>query len=214
MAILLAAEGVILGLAGVMPGLEEWLGPQLREQLAFLSPSLAAGPWGEFGVLQRVLGMFGAVCLIGGWAVIRRRTWGRWVAIAASVGNVPLFPFLTVLGMVGLYAFGRPFAAPAEDAAAAQAPVEEEGVPAERPAPFSHALLILGSLVLVLAFAQALREFARSWGLPADGARQVGFLWILAGQLGFLAVHELGHLAVAWALGFYFREISLARWRW
>jgi tetratricopeptide (TPR) repeat protein len=206
-ALLLAAEGVILGLTGLLPGLEDWLGPQLREQVAFLSPSLAAGPLGEFAVLQRVLGMFGALCLLGGWAVARRRPWGRWVAIAASVGNIPLFPFLTVLGLVGLYAFARPIAPVVEEPPDTAAP-DDEGIPAERPAPFSHALLILGTLVLVLAFAQALREFARSWGLPVEGEKQIGFLWILAGQFGFLVIHEVGHLLAAWALGFYFREIA------
>lgn len=206
-AFVLAAEGAILGLTGLLPGLEDWLGPQLREQVVFLSPSLAAGPLGDFVILQRVLASFGALCALGGFAVIRRRPWGRWVAIAASVGNIPLFPFLTVLGFVGLYAFARPITAVVDEKTEANPP-DENGIPAERPAPFSHALLILGTLVLVLGFSQALREFARSSGLPVDGDRQVGFLWILAGQLGFLAIHEVGHLLAAWALGFYFREIA------
>lgn len=206
-ALLLAAEGLMLGLIGLLPGIEEWVGPQLQEQVAFLSPSLAAGPLGDFSNLQRILGLFGSLCLLGGWAAARRKSWGRWVAIAASAGNIPLFPFLTVLGLVGLYVFARPIA-PVNEEPAESAASDDTGIPAERPAPFSHALLILGTLVLVLAFAQALREFARSWGLPVEGEKQVGFLWILAGQLGFLVIHEVGHLLAAWALGFYFREIG------
>ena len=58
-----------------------------------------------FGLLRKIAIGFGLLCIFGGWGASQGTAWGRYLAVAASVGNLPLIPFLTPLGIAGLFLF-------------------------------------------------------------------------------------------------------------
>ena len=199
---LLMIEGGIFLTAGLAPGVEEMLQTALRQAPEILTAEQLGEVFAIFGVLRKIAMAFGLLCIVGGWGASQRTAWGRWVAVAASVGNLPLIPFLTPLGIAGLFLFLR-----------GEPKTEDEGkqkpVAADKPEPISHVLVMIASLALVVYLSHGIRKFAVAQGLPVDSGGGVDLIWILAGQLVFTLFHEIGHLVAARAVGFQFHEINV-----
>ncbi len=188
--------------AGLAPGVEEMLRSALSGHPEILTAEKLAELFATFALLRKIAIAFGLLCMVGGWGASQKTAWGRWMAVAASVGNLPLIPFLTPLGIAGLFLFlpGEP----KEDGAGQADPAA-----AETPEPVLHVLVMIVSLALVVYLSYGIRKFAVTLGLPMGDAGGVGLLWILAGQLVFTLLHEIGHLAAARVVGFQFHEINI-----
>jgi len=192
-------EGGMFLSAGLAPGVEE----MLQSALSQIPDVLTAEQLGEimaiFGILRKIAIGFGLLCIFGGWGASQRTAWGRWVAAAASAGNLLV---LAPLGIAGLILF-LPGDPKTEDKA------KPKPAAAEKPAPVSHVLVMIASLALVVYLSHGIRKFAAAQGLPVDSGGSVDLMWILAGQLVFTLFHEIGHLVAAWAVGFQFHEINV-----
>lgn len=196
-------EGGLFLSAGLAPGVEEMVQSALGQYPDLLPADKLGELTGFFAILQRLAIAFGALCLAGGWGVEKHKSWGRWPALAATSFNLALFPIFTPLGVAGLLAFLRkPSAVQAEEK-------EAPPVATERPEPASHLLVLVASMAIVVYLSHELRHFALSRGLPAQAAGRLGLLWILLGQVLFTLIHELGHLAAAWSMGFRFQEVAV-----
>lgn len=60
------------------------------------------------GGLLVVLGLPG---IIAGYGLLKRRSWGRWLAIIVGILNLPNFPIGTIVGVYTLYVLLQPEAA-------------------------------------------------------------------------------------------------------
>lgn len=201
-ATLLMIEGGMFLAAGMTPGMQEMVQTVFSQHPDLLPPEKLGEVIGVFAILQRIAMAFGLLCFAGGWGAQQKRKWGRWVALVASTLNLPMLPFLTPLGIAGLIAFFKSEEQQREGEAAVAGS-------RDRPEPVSHVLVMLASLALVVNFSYLIRGFAAQQGLPVDPNSRLALGWILAGQLLFTLVHELGHLLAAWGVGFQFREINV-----
>jgi len=199
---LLMIEGGIFLSAGMAPGVKEFLQSTLSGYPDLIPPEQLGELMALFGWLQRIAIGFGLLCVVGGWGAMQRSAWGRWTALAASIGNLAL---ILPLGIAGLVVF-----VPGEPKQASESGEKKSPqTAAERPQPVSHVLVMIASLGLVVYLSHWIRKFAVAQGLPADPAEELGLAWILVGQLVFTLFHEIGHLVAAWAVGFRFHEISV-----
>jgi tetratricopeptide (TPR) repeat protein len=162
--------------------------------------------WSAF-VSYYLIALF-LVCFVTGWGLIQGRRWSRWAGIAASIGLLPIFPWFTAAGVVGLCVllFNPPQTHDAgHDFTRLRA----------RPSPWTW-LVSLVTTSLWIAACGRLTLYARSLGLPA--ANLGGSFWpiLLIGGFTVICVHECGHALAAWAVGFRFRSICvgpLVTWR-
>lgn len=198
-------EGGIFLSAGLAPGIADVVRQAFIQHPELLSAARLEELLAAFALLQRIAMAFGLLCICGGWGAMQGTRWGKRVAIVASVLNLPLIPLFTPIGIAGLIVFSR-------TETTGQPATESDKQPAaiaERPEPVSHVLVIVASLALVVYFSHLIRQFAVAQGLPANVSGRLGLQWIIAGQLVFTLLHELGHLLAAWATGFQFHQINV-----
>jgi tetratricopeptide (TPR) repeat protein len=142
----------------------------------------------------------GCLCLITAWGLKRDRRWTRLSGMIASLFLIAGFPWLTPFGI-----FCFVILASRQPVVAKKKTAQEFWDPGRQ----SLLLLVLaaaGYLPLMMAWAGLLnlaglttRDFLRVPIVP---------LLILARWL-YLPIHEFGHAAAAWIVGFHLREIAI-----
>jgi tetratricopeptide (TPR) repeat protein len=192
-------EGGIFVSAGLAPGVEEIIQSVLSQHPELLPPDKLGELIAFFAWLQRLAIGFGLLCVFGGWGASQRKRWGRWAALAASVGNLLLFLPLGIAGLIVLLK-----SEPKSEEDDKRAPAASG-----KPEPVSHVFVMIASLAIVVYASHAIRKFAAAQGLPVDNEERLDLVWILVGQLVFTLFHEIGHLIAAWAVGFQFHEINV-----
>lgn len=192
-------EGGMFLSAGLAPGVQEMVQSTLNRYPELIPADKASDIIAFFIWLQRLAIGFGLLCVFGGWGASQRTRWGRWTAVAASVGNLLLF---LPMGIAGLIVLLKP---------EPNSEKEEKSAPSAsgKPEPVSHVFVMIASLAIVVYLSHAIRKFAASQGLPVHNEERLDLVWILAGQLVFTLFHEIGHLVAAWAVGFQFHEINV-----
>jgi tetratricopeptide (TPR) repeat protein len=198
-AALLMVEGGLFIVAGLAPGMESTAQAYLSRRPDIISPNSLGEIVGIFPTLQRMMAMMGIICFAGGWGTLAHKTWARWVAILASALNLPLVPVFAPLGIIGFVAFAK------EDPALGVGGASKS----EKPMPISHLLVLLASLVMVFHLLGPMRRLAAAQGFSMSAEPSVTLQWILVGVFLATLLHETGHLVMAWAVGFQFREMKL-----
>lgn len=145
--------------------------------------------------------LVGGLCQAAAWGIKRRRGWARGAGFAACIGLLPGFPWLTLLGSVGLIAVA---ALPRGE----QAQKEDTPRLRHRETFLDWIVGIITGVLLVLGMGFLFR-YAHSLGLPNIAMR--GGFWVLltAGELLVVTVHEFGHAVAAWAVHFRFKVINI-----
>lgn len=152
-------------------------------------------------VLSSML-LVGALCLVTAWGMKRNRSWARGTGIAACLGLLCGFPWLTLAGAIGLCAV---FLTP-------RPTVEIAVEDTSRLRPHESLLdWIIGAStgVLLLAGVRWLIHYARILGLPHVRLGKEFWLVLILGELLVITVHEFGHALAAWAVHFRFKVINV-----
>lgn len=146
--------------------------------------------------MQKVMTVLGLVFAFAGFGAFRGHGWGRWAAIGGSIVNLLIF---LPLGVAGIYANIKPL------------PVDPDQADRDalHPEPTSHIIIFVASILMMLYLRSFLTDFARGLGLPVNPGDSLPVEWLIAGQLGFTLFHELGHLILAWAVGFRFQAMNV-----
>lgn len=193
--VILWAEGLLLLLgftqliAGMIGSPGEVLAQKLRHPL--------------LGGLLLLLGALGPVCLIAAWALSARKPWAWKAGLAASILNILFIPVGTVIGALGLVAFlshtgRRLFEAK---------PERTSSTPIPRASPV-FVTISVAALGLTYWLGWTLIDSGRQAGVPTLPL-WANLLAIPACVFAATAIHELGHLAAGWAVGFRFALISI-----
>ena len=146
--------------------------------------------------MQKVMTVLGLVFAFAGFGAFRGHGWGRWAAIGGSIVNLLIF---LPLGIAGIYANIKPLPADPDKA-------ERDAL---HPEPVSHIIIFVASILVMLYLRSYLTDFARGLGLPVNPGDSLPIEWLIAGQLGFTLFHELGHLVLAWGVGFRFQAMNV-----
>jgi len=142
----------------------------------------------------------GCLCLITAWGMKRDRRWTRLTGMIASVFLIAGFPWLTPFGVLCFVILA------ARQPVAAKKEAEQEFWDPNRQSLLLLVLAAAGYVPLILAWALLLnlaglttRDYPRVPIVP---------LLMLARWL-YLPIHEFGHAAAAWIVGFHVREIAI-----
>jgi tetratricopeptide (TPR) repeat protein len=146
--------------------------------------------------------VIGALCQATAWGLRRNRSWARKTGIAACAGLLLGFPWLTLLGAIGLFCL---WSLP-------QVKETTTGDPTllRRRDSFAFSWILgLLSGVLWLGGMTWLFHFAHTLGSPSSRMGREFWLIVAGGQLLVTTVHEFGHAAAAWAVHFKFKAINI-----
>jgi len=155
-----------------------------------------------------VLLVVGGLCQAAAWGFKRERRWARGVGIAACIGLLPGFPWLTLIGTVGLIAV---VSLPRD-----LQTVEEDTSRLRRRDSFLDWIVGVITGILMVFGMGFLFRYAHSLGLPNIPVRGAFWIMLTAGELLVVTVHEFGHAFAAWAVHFRFKVINvgpLTVWR-
>jgi tetratricopeptide (TPR) repeat protein len=195
-------------------GLLLLFGAGTAERLLLHSSHLAAAFFpNDVRAQVRFLGVFGlativaaGLCLITAWGMKDGRRWSRWTGICASTLLLPLFPWVSLAGIAGLWVL------------IAKWPGMEAGKKPAKPAVQSKDYwnvsrksfpqqFVAGLLGAVGFFAlRFVAAYAHKLGM---NAWQPGMICLPVLLLVDVTVHEMGHVTVAWALYQKLRAINI-----
>jgi tetratricopeptide (TPR) repeat protein len=145
-------------------------------------------------------------CLLTARGLRLSRNWARWTGMVASMLLLPLFPLLTAAGAAGVWylAINWPAIAP-KKTDGKPAPITNDYWTAKRKSLAQKILAgVVGTVALIsmgLVAAYARIRGMHSWN---PGIFCLPFLLLID-----ITVHELGHVAVAWALHNRLRTINI-----
>jgi hypothetical protein len=149
------------------------------------------------------------LCAITSWGLTRRRHWSRATALAVCAMLLPCFPWLTPVGALGLCCIlGLPLGLESREERQGRKAGDFWAAKSERD--FFPQLVLTTVSVQAALFAPVwLDPLAKRWGL-ADWSPGIVFpLYLMAGQLLQVIVHESGHTLMAWAFDYEFKEICV-----
>jgi tetratricopeptide (TPR) repeat protein len=144
----------------------------------------------------------GGLCWITAWGLKHQLGWARWTGIAASAGLVPIFPWMTIPGFVGLAILA------ADPPKLERATEDRSRLRRTGESPFQFITSLLAGAMLIASLGW-LASYARQLHLPDLAAGKQFFAILVGGQLVVVAIHEFGHAIVAWAVGFRFKSICI-----
>lgn len=151
--------------------------------------------------LSLCLLVVGGLCQAAAWGLKRQRSWARGAGIAACLGLLPGFPWLTLLGAVGLIAV---VSLPRDDRT-----VKEDNSRLRHRETFLDWIVGVITGVLLIVGIGFLFRYAHSLGLPSTQTRAGFWVLLTAGELLVVTVHEFGHALAAWAVHFRFKVINI-----
>ena len=143
----------------------------------------------------------GGLCQATAWGFKRQRPWARNVGIAACIGLLPGFPWLTLIGAIGLIAV---VSQPRDE----RTVKEDTSLLRHRESFFDWIIGVATGVLLVVGLAFLFR-YAHSLGLPSTPTRSSFWVLLTIGELFVVTVHEFGHALAAWAVRFRFKVINI-----
>jgi tetratricopeptide (TPR) repeat protein len=154
------------------------------------------------GVSYMLLIPSGLACLATAWGLKRNYKWSRWTGIAACCFLLAGFPWLTLLGAIGLYVL---IAKPLEFASPTHSDPWND-----RKRSITQQILIGVAGIATIVGIGAISRQANLMGLPewTEGAS----FWIpliLLLELVHVALHEAGHALLTWAQHDRIQEIAV-----
>jgi Zn-dependent protease len=154
------------------------------------------------------------LCFAANSGLRRNKPWGRWAGMAACIISLPFFPFMTILGALGLYflsTLSKPAPSPVDsafDIDPATARRCKDYWVSQRGASLPPLIVVVVSIAALVSY-----SFWQQWAIRAGMASGAwGLLvwfWFPVFLLFNVVVHELGHSIVAWALYYSVRVICL-----
>lgn len=150
----------------------------------------------------------GALCLVTSWGMKRGRRWSRASGLCACALLLPGVPLLTLLALVGMYVLLARWKTlrPAEQPTAIK-PSKDYWVRKKKSPAQGIAVTVCAALGWI-AFAKV-RAHAEALGLPAWHPGWLGVVYFFVVRLAMVAIHELGHAVMTWALFGRCRVISI-----
>ena len=143
----------------------------------------------------------GGLCQAAAWGFKRQRSWARGAGIAACVGLLPGFPWLTLIGAIGLIAV---VSLPNDERT-----IKEDTSRLRHRETFLDWIVgVLTGVLLILGLGLLFR-YAHSLGLPSIPTRGSFWVMLTVGELLVITVHEFGHALAAWAVHFRFKVINI-----
>jgi tetratricopeptide (TPR) repeat protein/Zn-dependent protease len=140
--------------------------------------------------------MVSVLCLASAWGIPRGKSWGRSAGVLASIGLIGMFSPLSLAGFWCLWALAKPLELPAKAESAKSSLQSKDYWVAARQSRerrfVSFSLAVLGLLAMGWVKGYAGRLGIRSWD---PGLLSLPLLLLID-----VAVHEAGHVAIAWAM--------------
>jgi len=144
------------------------------------------------------------MCLLTSRGLRRNHRWSRWTGVCACVLLLPGFPWLTAVGMGGLYflLFDLHLSPTVAKQTTDYWTRKQRG---------SWLQQVLGAILFAAAMVWmgALAKYAARLGMPAWNPGGRGLLYFFVFGFFITAIHEMGHATVAWALYHRVRAIRI-----
>ena len=171
------------------------LGVPALARLAWIN---GTAPWLDRELLYGIC--VAAAAPFVGWGILRREPWAWQAGVVHGLLQLPALPFLTPLGALELIALAHPDVRKHLSAAILRAPRRQ-------PRWLKGAVYAIGFGWIGLCGFGSLR-FLNAHNLPVWPIRHLVIVIPLAVFLD-IAIHELGHLAAGWMVGFRFSRICV-----
>jgi hypothetical protein len=145
------------------------------------------------------------LCLASAWGIQQGKRWTRPTGILASCGLITMFSPLSLAGFWGLWALAKPLEFPAEGEAEKSSTKSKDYWVAARKSQAQQVKLLIRFVALVVA-AFWVKSYAANLGMRSwdPGVLSLPFLLLID-----VAVHQMGHVAMAWALHNRLRMINI-----
>lgn len=144
--------------------------------------------------------VIGTLCQATAWGLKRNRSWARTTGTVASIGLLFGFPWLTVIGAMGLFYIRslRPVK---------EVHISDPNLLRPRDSFPAWIVGVLSGILWVVGLAYLFR-YAHTLGLPSY---RTAYWWpmLILAELVVVTVHEFGHALQAWAVGFRFKAINI-----
>lgn len=180
--------------------IDDLLRPRTLSLLLF--PRHEAAQYFFMGFFILALLVAAGLLFVTGWGVGHRRSWSRWTGLMPCIYLLPGFPYLTILGVAGLwYLWTQPVVEHAPLTAA-------EYWNPRRQSGWMLMASVLGWFIARLGFS-GLQVRAYQAGLPMFDAAGPGLAAFLLLMLIHIAIHECGHALAAKAVGFHVKVLAI-----
>jgi tetratricopeptide (TPR) repeat protein len=147
----------------------------------------------------------GLLCLFTAWGLKRNWKLARWTGIAACSVLILGFPWLTVAGAIGLYVL---IATPPTFVKARPAGKHTDYWSSKKNSLLQTVLLGVGGIFQFYGLA-SIGTYAVKLGMPDWNPHELWIVSLLVFNFVYVAIHEMGHAAMAWALHERIREIAV-----
>jgi tetratricopeptide (TPR) repeat protein len=144
------------------------------------------------------------LCLITAWGLHRSRRWSRWTGICACAGLLPGYPWLTLAGAAGLFLIAK-----LPRLEAPPAPKQTRDYWTRKQKSWLQQVFAYVGFFVAMINMGSLSRYARTQGMPPWRPHGLRLLYVFVFSFYNIAMHEMGHALMAWALYSRVRSISV-----